>query len=73
MHLRNMEGETEQYVVARREKNHYIKEAHDKKLFKFLIGKGLDLLVEDGAGRSALDAAAPCRKGEILEHFRYNE
>jgi hypothetical protein len=60
------------HVVARREKNFLTKAGHDKELFElFIVGKGLDLLAEDGSGRSSLDVMAAYGKGEILELFQY--
>jgi ankyrin repeat protein len=68
---RNAEAETALHVVARREKNSNTKEGLDRRLFEFLMANGLDPLVEDGAGSSALDAATACRKGEILALFQF--
>lgn len=80
---RNARGETALHIVARREKIYYRKGSemtselmvaqgeHERTLFEFMVAKGLDPLVEDGKGASALDVAAACGKGEILELFRY--
>jgi ankyrin repeat protein len=71
-HARNADGETALHVIARREKNSFTKVGHDKALFElFAVDKGLDPLAEDGSGRSSLDVAAACEKGEILELFQY--
>ena len=74
---RNNNGETALHVVAKRKPvtvykpNLEVEEMHDAKLFKFLMTKGLDPLAEDDKGRSALDVAAVCGKGRILEIFRH--
>ncbi|TVY33699.1 Ankyrin [Lachnellula occidentalis] len=49
------------------------KEKHNKKMFDFFIGKGLNPLEEDGRGRSSLDVAAACGQDDILELFRYRK
>jgi ankyrin repeat protein len=64
---RNRDGETALHVIARRERGGEV----DRGLFEFMVGKGLDPLVEDGRGRSSLDVAAACGKKEILDLFRY--
>lgn len=73
IHARNEDGETALHVIARstEEDRFYSKGDHDKTLFKFLIGKGLDPLAEDKRGRSSLDVAAACGKKDILDLFQY--
>jgi ankyrin repeat protein len=68
VHARNDEGETALHVIARREKGNGDLE---RRLFEFMVGKGLDPLAEDGKGRSSLDVAAACGKKEILDLFQY--
>ena len=70
--LRNLNGETALHVVAKRKPvaDHGtgpdMQEKHDTKLFKLLIGKGLDPLIEDNQGRSALDVAVACGQKGIM-------
>jgi ankyrin repeat protein len=74
IHARNKDGETALHVVPRRDDgNHpHNGEDHDKTLFEFLIGKGLDPLAEDNRGRSSLDVAAACgKKKQILDLSQY--
>ena len=68
----NTDGETGLHVIARREKMRPTWPGHDRTLFEFMVGKGLDPLVEDAKGRSSLDVAAACGRDEILELFQYH-
>ena len=68
LNARNSDGETAMHVIARREKTYKL---HDSKLFEFVVGKGLDPLIEDKRGRSSLDVAAACGQKEILNLFQY--
>ncbi|KAF4634858.1 hypothetical protein G7Y89_g3236 [Cudoniella acicularis] len=67
---KNENGENALYVIARREKTRGTKPRHDKELYHFFMGKGLDPLEEDGRGRSSLDVAAACEQKGILELFQ---
>jgi ankyrin repeat protein len=69
---RNEDGETALHVIARRESPFHTQPAHDRGLFAFMVGKGVDPLAEDGRGRSSLDIAAACGKDEILDLFQYH-
>ncbi|CZR55172.1 uncharacterized protein PAC_05058 [Phialocephala subalpina] len=64
--VRNNEGETALHVVAR---SGLALPEIEKDLFAELVKRGLDPLAEDAQGRSALDVAAACGKGPILEMF----
>ncbi|KAK4444770.1 ankyrin repeat-containing domain protein [Podospora aff. communis PSN243] len=66
----NNEGETMLHVAARRKAKYGQVEGHDKKVFVAFVAKGLDLLREDGKGRSALDVASACEKDDIVGAFR---
>lgn len=70
-HGRNYDGETALHVIARREVTCHTKSKHDRRLFEFIVGNGLDPLIEDKKGRSSLDVAAACEKKEILDLFQY--
>lgn len=61
----NNKGEGALHVVANREG----KEGIDKELFEILMKSGLDPLMEDNQGRTALDVAAARGKEEILGLF----
>ncbi len=78
MHARNHDGETALHVIARRDTASFVytrdgKEAVEinRKLFEFIVAKGLDPLKEDARGRSSLDIAAAYKKKEILDLFQY--
>lgn len=79
IHARNGDGETALHIVAQRPEEYihrrssYTKENHDKKLFGYLMAKGLDPLAEDNRGRSSLDVAAACGKKEILDLFQFRD
>ncbi|KAJ4258844.1 hypothetical protein NW762_007931 [Fusarium torreyae] len=60
----NHAGETALHMVARKE--HHLEEEHDKRLFVFMMEKGVDPLREDVKGRSALDVASACEKHGIV-------
>ena len=65
----NADGETALHIIARREKTSNVN--HERKLFEFMVGKGLDPLIEDRKGRSSLDIAAAYDHKEILDLFQY--
>jgi ankyrin repeat protein len=67
VHARNNDGETALHIIAKKEGEGVT----DRKLFEFMVAKGLDPLVEDAKGRSSLDVAAVCGKKEILDLFQY--
>lgn len=71
---RNHEGETALHVIAaRRAQASFYSSAwrrYDRIVFEALVGRGLDLLWEDGRGRSALDVADACEKGNIVDLFK---
>ena len=67
---KNKNGENALHIIARREKNNFTKPKHDKELYEFFMGKGLNPL-EDERGRSSLDIAAACEQKGILELFQY--
>ena len=71
VHARNADGESALHVVARREGTYHTTKEHERKLFEFMVAKGLDPLAEDARGRSSLDVAAACEKKEILELYQY--
>lgn len=71
MHARDNDGETVLHVIARKEDAWNREGTLDRELFEFFVKRGLDPLMEDGRGRSALDVAAACEKKEILELFQY--
>ncbi|CAH0047278.1 unnamed protein product [Clonostachys solani] len=60
----NYDGESMLHVVSRSASS---TRTHDKRLFEALVQKGLDPLREDARGRSSLDVASACQKGEIVE------
>lgn len=66
---RNMAGETALHIIARRDKNHYTEDEHDRQLIEFFV-KLVDPLAEDKTGMTALDVAAATGKKEILELFQ---
>jgi ankyrin repeat protein len=72
-HAKNENGENALHIIARREKHHYTKPKHDKGLYEFFVGKGLNPLEEDDKGRSSLDTAAACEQKGILELFQYGK
>lgn len=66
---RNMAGETALHVIARRGRNYYGKDEHDRQLIEFFV-KDIDPLAENKEGMTALDVAAATGKSEILELFQ---
>ena len=68
LNARNTNGETALHAIAKRSVT-YTKPMHDDKLFEFMVGKGLDPLLEDKMGRSSLVVAAACEKQGILDCF----
>jgi len=69
-YARNKNGENALHIIARREKNRATKPKHDKELYHFFVGKGLNPLEEDERERSSLDIAAACEQKGILELFQ---
>jgi ankyrin repeat protein len=67
----NKDGENALHVIAKRAKDYPRKAEHERRLFEFMLEKGLDPLAEDGRSRSSLDFAAACEQKEILELFQY--
>jgi hypothetical protein len=57
--------------VPKRGNHNSRKPEHERRLFEFMIEKGLDPLAEDGRSRSSLDVAATREQKEILELFQY--
>lgn len=66
---RNSAGETALHVIAKRGRNYYTKDDHDKQLIQFFV-KSVDPLAEDEEGKTALDVAAAMGKRGILELFQ---
>jgi len=72
----NNEGEKALHLIARRETvaeqdtGSRQQMGHDGVLFGALMAEGLDPLVEDKMGRSALDIASVCGKKDIMAHFK---
>jgi hypothetical protein len=60
---RDRRGKTMMHVVVR----HHTERAVDR--FRFLMGKGLDVMAEDGERRTALDIAAACGNEGVLELY----
>jgi ankyrin repeat protein len=58
-------------MARRATKGAYTTKTHDSGLFEFMVGKGLDPLIEDENGRSSLDVAAACGQKEIPKVFQY--
>jgi ankyrin repeat protein len=73
--VKNGTGENALHIIARREKKDSTRTHlnHDKQLYEFFVGRGLDPLEEDGKGRSSLDIAAACEQKGILELFQYGK
>jgi ankyrin repeat protein len=71
VHARNKDGENALHIIAKRGKHYPRKPEYERKMFEFMLEKGLDLLAEDRKSRSSLDVAAACEQKEILELFQY--
>jgi ankyrin repeat protein len=65
----NKVGDTALHLIAKRGRNHYSKEEHDKQLIQFFV-KRIDPLAENKDGMTALDVAAAMGRTEILELFQ---
>ncbi|KAK6953252.1 hypothetical protein Daesc_005553 [Daldinia eschscholtzii] len=65
----NGQGETALHLIAKRSKDFYEDEDHDKVMFEAFVAKGVDPLKEDAKGRSALDVASAFEKDHIIAIF----